>query len=151
AGRGWDLLGEAQPLELNSPYQLAGAIAIQSTDHVDEAETAGLTAGVVEGWRLVRVRRGRRGQRHAVEGVEQLHPDLEANAIFLEREGAAEAQLFVGAAHPAVVGVGRRGEAPLALRHVLPRGGIQDLRVDVRVDAVAAGIELERILSVDAV
>ena len=72
-------------------------------------------------------------------------------SAFLDREGAADAQLLVGAAHPAVVGIAGRREAPLSLRHILPRGRVQHLGVAVGIDAVAAGIEVEGRLAVDAI
>src|SRR5436190_23324282 len=55
-------------LEGDAGDQLAGAVAVQAVDHIDEAEAAGLPAGVVEGRCLARVARCRRGGRDAVEG-----------------------------------------------------------------------------------
>src|SRR5260370_23797173 len=91
--------------ELDAGDELAGARSAQAVNHVDESVAAGLPARRIERRCLVRIGGRRRRQGDAIEGVEELHTDFELHAIFLNRKRAADAQLLVGAADPAVIGV----------------------------------------------
>src|SRR5512143_3158229 len=109
-----DYLLEPQP---DHHLPVARRAGIQA---VDVAEPARQSQAGRAGHRGRRIAGSGRGEHGAVEGVEELPTELQVEA-FPEAEGAAQAQLFVGAALLPIIVIVRSRNSPLARSRILPR------------------------------